>query len=106
MEKEFNVTGNCNPERHYMADISHKFEDVMQLIRKGKYFAINRPRQYGKTSMLSLIARKLRQRKDEFILSRMSFAGVGDTIFKDEESSSIYFVTVSSLRMHDFCNIQ
>jgi len=96
MEKEFNVTGNCNPERHYMADISNKFEDVMQLIRKGKYFAINRPRQYGKTTMFSLIARELRQRKDEVILSRMSFAGVGDTIFKDEKSFSPHFVDMLS----------
>ncbi len=92
MEKEFNVTGNCNSKQHYMVDISRKIESVMQLIRKGKYFAINRPRQYGKTTMLSFIARELRQHKDKVILSRMSFAGVGDTLFKDEETFSPRFV--------------
>ena len=57
MKKYFNVTGNCNPQRHYMVDVSRKFEQVMDLIEQGEYFAINRPRQYGKTTMLSLVAR-------------------------------------------------
>ena len=69
-----------------MVDITSKFEQIVNMIELGEYFAINRPRQYGKTTMLSRIARELRQQKDKVILSRMSFAGVGDTIFKDEES--------------------
>ena len=84
MKKKFNVTGNCNPQRHYMVDISHKFEQVQELINQGEYFAINRPRQYGKTTMFSLIAGEFRQHKDDVIISRMSFAGVGDSIFKNE----------------------
>ena len=92
MKKYFNVTGNCNPQRHYMVDVSRKFEQVMDLIEQGEYFAINRPRQYGKTTMLSLVARELRQYKNEVVLSRMSFAGVGDTIFDNEASFSPRFV--------------
>jgi len=96
MEREFNVTGSCNPRNHYMADISRKFEAIVQLVRKGKYFAINRPRQYGKTTMLSHLARELRQQKDEFVLSRMSFAGVGDSMFEDEAAFSPRFVEMLS----------
>jgi hypothetical protein len=43
-EKEFNVTGTCIPEMHYMVDISDKLDKVLKLIQKGKYFVINRPR--------------------------------------------------------------
>ena len=48
MRKEFNVTGSCNPEWHYMVDTAKRFESVERLIDTGKYFAINRARQYGK----------------------------------------------------------
>ncbi|MCK5155432.1 MAG: AAA-like domain-containing protein, partial [Spirochaetales bacterium] len=89
MEKEFNVTGNCNIKRHYMVDISYKFEAVMQLIRKGKYFAINRPRQYGKTTMLDELERRL---ENKYVMIYLSFEGVGDTIFGDENSFSPRFV--------------
>ena len=103
MEREFNVTGTCVPNKHYMVNVANKFNKAMQLIEKGKYFAINRPRQYGKTSMLSLVARELRKHKDEFVLSRMSFAGVGDSIFKDEYAFSPRFVEMlaDSLEMFD-----
>jgi hypothetical protein len=35
MEKEFNVTGTCFPDRHYMADVSHKMTDTLLLVEKG-----------------------------------------------------------------------
>ena len=63
----------------------------MELIEIGEYFAINRPRQYGKTTMLFNIARILRQ-NDKYILSKMSFEGIGDTIFENEQSFSPRFV--------------
>ena len=94
MRRRFNVTGTCVPAKHYMVNVDDKFEQVMELIEFGEYFAINRPRQYGKTSMLSLIARELRQHKDTVVLSRMSFAGVGDSIFEDEFSFSPCFVSM------------
>lgn len=44
-----------------MADISQKFSQTMKMVQQGKYFVINRPRQYGKTTMLEAVARALRQ---------------------------------------------
>lgn len=84
MEREFNVTGSCNAKKHYVVDISSKLEQVMRMIRKGKYFTINRPRQYGKTTMLGTISRELRKQKDHYVLCRLSFEGIGDSIFADE----------------------
>jgi len=32
MKKRFNTTGLCVPEKHYMADISQKLAQVIQMI--------------------------------------------------------------------------
>ena len=48
MKKEFNITGSCNPEWHYMVDTSKRFAAVEELIERGKYFTINRARQYAR----------------------------------------------------------
>lgn len=85
MEKEFNVTGTCIPEMHYMVDISSKLYKVFKLVEKGKYFVINRPRQYGKTTTLYMLERVLNKNEDYLVVS-ISFEGVGDLIFEEEQS--------------------
>ena len=62
--KEFNITGTCIPDRHFMVDISKKIQQIMELVEKGKYFTINRPRQYGKTTTLSNLFHKLKNNSD------------------------------------------
>ncbi len=59
MEKEFNDVGLCIPGKHYMVDISAKIDRIIRLIEKGKYFTINRPRQFGKTTTLSFLMKRL-----------------------------------------------
>ena len=58
--KKFNVTGTCIPEKHYMVDISDKLSQIIGMIENEEYFTINRARQYGKTTTLYQIDRKLR----------------------------------------------
>ena len=60
--KEFNTTGVCYPQLHYMMDNSHKISDVINLIERGKYFTLNRPRQYGKTTTLRFLVEKLEKK--------------------------------------------
>lgn len=48
----FNTTGICNPGEHYMVDLSQRLSDVRQLVDEGKYFTINRARQFGKEHTL------------------------------------------------------
>lgn len=81
--KEFNVTGSCNPARHYMVDTVERFAAVANLIDKGEYFTINRAHQYGKTTMLDMIWRRL---SDRYLVIPLSFEGLGDEAFKSEES--------------------
>jgi hypothetical protein len=93
MEKEFNITGTCFPAKHYMADVSKKLSRTLSLVEKGKYFIINRPRQYGKTTTLFTIARTLRETGD-YIVFTISFEGVGDLMFTDENTFSPRFVSL------------
>lgn len=78
MRKRFNVTGSCNPEMHYMVDTDKRFKAVEDLIDTGAYFTINRARQYGKTTMLQTIRRRL---SDRYLVIKTSFEGVGDDAF-------------------------
>lgn len=74
--KIFNVTGVCIPDKHYMADISARLEEITDtFIRPGKYFTINRARQYGKTTTLYLLERHL---QEQYIVISLSFEAADD----------------------------
>ncbi|MBM7557290.1 AAA-like domain-containing protein [Halanaerobacter jeridensis] len=80
--KEFNVTGVCIPEKHYMVNIDSKLEQLIELVNKGNYFTINKPRQYGKTTAMYLLAKELR--KKDYLVIKMSFEGISSKVFSDE----------------------
>ncbi len=84
--KEFNTTGLCIPEKHYMCDVSKKFERCKLLVNKGKYFAINFPRQHGKTTMQYLLTQEFEKYEDEYLVISTSFEGIGDLPFRSEEA--------------------
>ena len=80
--KRFKTTGLCNPKKQYMVDIKDKLEKVKALIKNEEYFIINRPRQYGKTTMLSALKREL---LGKYLVISISFEGMGDVAFSTEE---------------------
>ena len=60
MNRFFNTTGLCNPERHYMVDpFRNLYDDVLRLINNSQYFLIHAPRQTGKTTFLHQLAHRL-----------------------------------------------
>ncbi len=87
--KEFNTTGTCIPEMHYMVDTSAKLDQITGLIDRGKYFTINRPRQYGKTTTLYLLERRL---SGKYVVIRTSFEGIGDERFNSEKGFAEVFL--------------
>ena len=91
MEKSFNITGRCFPQEHYMADVSKKMEVIIKMVRKGDYFIINRPRQYGKTTTLHYLSQALIE-SGEYLVLHTSFEGIGDDIFENEESFAPGFI--------------
>lgn len=88
--KRFNLAGVCIPDKHYMVDLSEKVELIVRdYIEQGAYFTINRARQFGKTTMLSALARRL---ADDYLVIRLSFEGIDDDNFKDNTSFVNMFV--------------
>ncbi len=83
MGKKFNITGLCIPEKHYMVDISKKIDIILQMVKDGEYFTINRPRQYGKTTTMHVLEQELT--RQQYLVISISFEGVGSLIFEKEE---------------------
>lgn len=83
MRKVFNITGSCNPQWHYMVNSKKRFKAIEELIATGEYFTINRARQYGKTTTLFMVWRRL---SEQYLVLPMSFEGLGDSAFVSEEA--------------------
>ncbi len=66
-----------------MVDISEKLKQIEEMVDEGLYFTINRPRQYGKTTTMHEITKRLRSKYE---IIKTSFEGVGDDMFKTEDS--------------------
>ena len=80
--REFNVTGTCVASSHYMVDISGKLEQIRAMVDRELYFSINRGRQYGKTTTLAGLEGFL---SDEYTVISISFEGIGDANFANDE---------------------
>jgi len=70
--REFNITGSIIPEEHYYVDLKPALKELMAIVEKKKYFVINRPRQFGKTTTLNFLAQRL-QAAGEYAPALISF---------------------------------
>lgn len=57
--RKFNITGSIIPEEHYYVDRTPQIEKLTALVEEKTYFVINRPRQFGKTTLLNFFAQHL-----------------------------------------------
>jgi hypothetical protein len=55
----FNTTGPCDPALHYMLPASARLPRARQLIEEGRYFVVHAPRQTGKTTTVTALAREV-----------------------------------------------
>lgn len=85
MTRSFNVTGECNPNLHYMVNIEEKLEAIKHMIDRGNYFTINRARQYGKTTTLSALDRYL---QGTYVVIHLDF----QFLSYDDFSTEAFFV--------------
>lgn len=88
MGKFFNTDGYCDSEYHYMVDLSRRLNDVRRMVDDGKYFAINRARQYGKTTFLTALEEYL---KDDYQVISMDFQGFSYADFESEKNFTAAF---------------
>ena len=75
-----------------MVDISEKLKNIVELIDNEEYFIINRPRQYGKTTTLYLLEKKLNN-IEGYLPIRISFESI------DTESYSEVKKFINSIMM-------
>ena len=87
--KRFNTAGTCRPNEHYMVDITDRLEIIRKMVANGDYFCINRGRQYGKTTTLDAVSNQL---SDEYCIFQISFEGLSDSSFVDEDKLYASFV--------------
>ena len=91
--KRFNVTGTCYPEDHYMVDISERLEIIAQMVERGDYFCINAGRQYGKTTTLYQLKKKL---DADYCVFSISFEGLADSAFDSLDNLGTEFIWMLS----------
>ena len=77
--KKFNTTAVCIPSKHYMVDISDKVVEIKKFIDDGKYFTINRARQYGKTTTINALTNAL---QEEYEMISLDFQGIDRDVFQ------------------------
>ena len=80
--KKFNTTAVCIPSKHYMVDLSERVKEIRKLVDDGKYFTINRARQYGKTTTLVALDTALSTQYD--VIS-IDFQGLGNASYRLSE---------------------
>ena len=82
LKKFFNVNGSCNPQIHYMIDLSERLSEIKKMVDAGEYFTINRARQYGKTTLLVALAEYL---KSDYKVISLDFQTISYGDFENEE---------------------
>ncbi len=89
MRRYFNTEGQCEPDEHYMVRLDERLREMRQrYVDRGKYFVINRGRQYGKTTTLLALAEYLK--KDYFVLF-MDFQKMSTSVFENEHKFAVSF---------------
>ena len=101
--KRFNVTGTCIDSEHYMVDITSKLDEIEKLIKGRNYFTINRARQYGKTTTLFHLAKRLEGTGD-YICARITFENTGTEAFDSEKAFCEMFLDKISVSL-GFSNV-
>ncbi len=92
MRRKFNITGSCNPKRHYMVRLDGRLRKIKEnYVDDGSYFVINRGRQYGKTTTLRALEEYL---KDDYIVLSLDFQQLGTEDFADEETFANAFADI------------
>ena len=77
----FNTEGCCKPDAHYMVNLYERLNKIKQsYVDRGKYFVINKGRQYGKTTTLTALEQYL---KTDYLIISLDFQLMGtDRLFR------------------------
>lgn len=102
MRRRFNVTGSCNSKMNYMVSLDERLKKIKEnYVDYGRYFVINRARQYGKTTTLKALARYLAQ---DYIVFSLDFQMMSTDMFEDSTTFARAFTNklLKTLRNMNF----
>lgn len=99
--RTFNTTGICDSGKHYMVALGQRLAEVKKLVDDGKYFTINRARQFGKTTTLHALTDYLSR---EYLVISMDFQmQMSNAKYKSENSFALAFAKalVNSFKVNE-----
>ena len=99
--KEFNTTAVCVPSKHYMVDVTDKVQEIKALVDAGKYFTINRARQYGKTTTLNALKQAL---IGQYLVVSLDFQSIDNDVFENGATFSQAMARII-LDLYEFGNL-
>ena len=83
MAKVFNVNGACQKNIHYMVNLTPRLMEIKAMTDAGKFFSINKARQYGKTTMLRAFTEFVR---NSYIVLSLDFQNIESAEFANGSS--------------------
>ena len=83
MAKVFNVNGACQKNIHYMVNLTPRLMEIKVMTDAGKFFSINKARQYGKTTMLRAFTEFVR---NSYIVLSLDFQNIESAEFANGSS--------------------
>ncbi|MCD8336618.1 MAG: ATP-binding protein, partial [Lachnospiraceae bacterium] len=99
MAKRFNVSGVCDPNRHYMVNLDTRLQKIHDMVELGDYFTINRARQFGKTTILHALAKYL---SSEYEVVSLDFQRLGAISYESEKTFTSAFANELLHRVNVF----
>ena len=96
--RKFNTTGTCYPQYHYMVDITDRLDDIEKRVAEGEYITINRGRQYGKTTTLYHLTKRL---CNNYVVFSISFEDFTGSDFKNENTLAYSFLYALRTEMEE-----
>ena len=88
----FNTEGLCDPQIHYMVNLGKRLQTIKErYVERGSYFAINRGRQYGKTTTLQRLEEYLRE---EYDVISLDFQALSTADYQDEHAFIRAFIRI------------
>jgi hypothetical protein len=95
--RKFNITGSIIPEEHYYVDRRPQIEKLTALVEEKTYFVINRPRQFGKTTLLNFLAQHL-QATGQYAPALISFQSLAQ---RADISEAEFYAEVAKLLLEE-----
>lgn len=101
MRRKFNITGACNPQKHYMVRLDERLKRIKEeYIDEGSYFVINRGRKYGKTTTLTALEKYL---KEDYTVIALDFQEIDTEAFANapEFTSTFSAMVMEALKVSE-----